>query len=268
MTFLPQFTFMQQVAFRASAACAKASMRVMCRSQRLCNVDTLVAAIDRRARGQPLVTVANHVSVFDEPLMWSALPWRHLMRPQCMRYTLAAEEILFPNALFAWYGESARAIPVVRGNGIDQRGVDVALNVLNSGGWIHVFSEGKVNQTDQLISPFRWGVGKLVAEAQVQPIVLPIFVNGLQYTFPETARTRIPRFGYDFDFAVGDPVPDIGELRSELPTQRHTSLIDCGRAVWRARPTVLEARQVYSRITARIEQSVVELKNRIVNQSQ
>jgi monolysocardiolipin acyltransferase len=185
-----------------------------------------------------------------------------------MRYTLAAEEILFPNALFAWYGESARAIPVVRGNGIDQRGVDVALNVLNSGGWIHVFSEGKVNQTDQLISPFRWGVGKLVAEAQVQPIVLPIFVNGLQYTFPETARTRIPRFGYDFDFAVGDPVPDIGELRSELPTQRHTSLIDCGRAVWRARPTVLEARQVYSRITARIEQSVVELKNRIVNQSQ
>lgn len=45
-------------------------------------------------------------------------------------------------------------IPIVRGAGLLQEGVNRTIELLRSGEWVHVFSEGKVNQTKTLL-PFR-----------------------------------------------------------------------------------------------------------------
>ncbi len=241
-------------------------MRVFVRRRVLHGVESLVRTVETRT--QPLITIANHLSVFDEPFMWGAcMPLRLLLRPHRMRYSLAAEEILFPNALYAWYGHAAGAIPVMRGHGIDQRGIDVALNVLNEGGWIHIFSEGKVNQADALLSPFRWGVGKLVAECAREPLVVPIFMRGLQFTFPEHGvSSRLPRLGHDFLLSAGEPLSGIAQLRRQAHAASgrvpSPALIDTHRDRWQPSPTGDEARAVYSIITAQIESAMLELQSR------
>jgi 1-acyl-sn-glycerol-3-phosphate acyltransferase len=264
-------SLLQRVAYGMSAMGAHIGMRVFMKRLVFDGVDRLVHTIETRR--QPLVTIANHLSVFDEPLMWgAAMPLRLLMRPHLMRYSMAAEEILFPNPLYAWYGHAAGAIPVMRGNGIDQRGVDVALNVLNEGGWIHIFSEGKINQADTLLSPFRWGVGKLVAECAQEPIVVPIFMRGLQFAFPEDGvSSRLPRLGHDFLLSVGEPLTGVADLREQAhaasgrkPLSR---LIDVNPASWRSTPTGDAERAVYSIITARIESALLAVQKQTMERN-
>ncbi len=68
------------------------------------------------------------------------------------------------------------------GRGIDQEGVQIAIDKLNHGDWIHVFPEGKVNQSGTLL-PFRWGVGKLIAECNVTPTGVPFYHRGKCFVF-------------------------------------------------------------------------------------
>jgi monolysocardiolipin acyltransferase len=95
--------------------------------------------------------------------MWGILPTNLLLRMPLMRWSIGADEILFKNPSRAYYfGTCGKSISVVRGNGVDQIGVDKALNVLGENGWVHVFSEGRVNQAPEVLSRLKWGVGKLV----------------------------------------------------------------------------------------------------------
>jgi hypothetical protein len=56
------------------------------------------------------------------------------------------------HVLFAFF--EFRVIPIIRGAGLSQEGVIRCVEILSKGGWIHIFSEGKVNQTKSLL-PFR-----------------------------------------------------------------------------------------------------------------
>lgn len=44
-----------------------------------------------------------------------------------------------------------------------------ALDVLNNGGWVHIFPEGKVNQTEPGILPFKWGQWRCNGEDDSKP---------------------------------------------------------------------------------------------------
>ncbi|KAL9955860.1 hypothetical protein ACROYT_G037253 [Oculina patagonica] len=121
------------------------------------NFDTLERNAEDRPDGVPLVTVCNHTSCLDDPCLWGLMKMRSVLNTRKkVRWTLGARELLFSTPLRSSFFSRAKAIPVVRGDGVYQQGVDVAIEQLNKGQWVHVFPEGAINVNDA-IKRLKWG---------------------------------------------------------------------------------------------------------------
>ncbi|KAK0399994.1 hypothetical protein QR680_003306 [Steinernema hermaphroditum] len=154
------------------------------------NRDVLVQQIANTSR--PLLTVANHRCNIDDPLLWSVLTWKEFFgNLNRYRYTLAAHNICFTKSWHTKLFSLGRCVPIVRGAGVKQEGMDFCIEKLDERQWVHIFPEGKV--TPQPIR-IKWGVARLVMEAKLPPVVLPIWVNGMDSVWP-TEKPYYPRFG-------------------------------------------------------------------------
>jgi hypothetical protein len=169
--------------------------------------------------------------------------------------------------------DAAKALPVVRGDGVDQIGVDRALNVLNDDGWVHLFVEGKVNQLAEMLQPIRWGVGKLALQARRSPTVLPIHIDGFDKMFPEMDDDvqgvrrywrRLPR-RVDVAVAIGQPFhcDDARQRYRDIvgdALDRRAHPIDVSRATWLKRDSSDAERAVYSDVAAMIADKMLQLE--------
>lgn len=63
--------------------------------------------------------------------------------------------------------------------------------MLNNNKWVHVFPEGRVTQIPIRI---KWGIGRMIAETKTPPIVLPIWIDGMDEVWPKQ-RPYYPKFG-------------------------------------------------------------------------
>lgn len=181
------------------------SMKLLLRLQRVQvkNLERLKKVVWERPSGQPLVTVSNHTSCIDDPLMWGLLPTKVSLREQ-MRWIPAAKEICFSNKLLSTVFSLGRLVPVIRGDGVYQQGLDFCIKRINEGKWVHVFPEGKVNMTGDNMR-LKWGVGRMIAEAKRLPLVLPLWHMGINDILPNGAP-YIPRLFKKFTVLVGDPI--------------------------------------------------------------
>eukprot|EP00026_Physarum_polycephalum_P010325 Phypoly_transcript_10484.p1 GENE.Phypoly_transcript_10484~~Phypoly_transcript_10484.p1 ORF type:complete len:316 (+),score=20.39 Phypoly_transcript_10484:22-969(+) len=153
------------------------------------NLPEFLKHIDEHYKtGRPIMTISNHSCNIDDPLLWGImLKARHFWHASKMRWVLGAREICFTNpatsAFFTW----GRVIPVDRGKGINQEAVDISIEKLRNGGWVHIFPEGRVNQSDQLL-PFRWGAARMLLEATLPghkaPLVIPFIHKGMDQIIP------------------------------------------------------------------------------------
>jgi len=146
---------------------------------------------------------------------------------------------MFTNPIFRFYFGNGKIIPISRGSGINQLGMQIAIQKLKRGDWIHMFPEGKVNQSGKLLR-LKWGVAHLIKEASIitftsdplsfsskektqfslcpsysstsfslsvhTPIVLPIYIHGFEKIMPE-GKLHIPRpFGKEIYILIGPPI--------------------------------------------------------------
>ncbi|TYH34608.1 hypothetical protein ES332_D13G137400v1 [Gossypium tomentosum] len=182
-------------------------------------LEKLHDALLNRPKNKPLITVSNHVASVDDPfVIASLLPPRVLLDAQNLRWTLCASDRCFSNPVTSAFFRSVKVLPVSRGDGIYQMGMDMAISKLNSGGWVHIFPEGSRSRDGgKTVRSSKRGVGRLVLDADSTPIVLPFVHTGMQDVMPIGAN--FPRIGKTVTVLIGDPIIFDDLLNSEEATE-------------------------------------------------
>jgi len=183
------------------------------------NRQVLYEAIEKRPPHIPLLTISNHNSCLDDPVLWGNLRWRHLLRVRRMRWSIAAHDICFTQMSHAIFFGLGKTIPIVRGDGVYQRAVNFCIDLLNKGEWVHIFPEGKVNESKEFMR-MKWGVGRLIAESQVPPLILPMWHVGMDGVLPNV-EPYVPKTGNKVTLLIGQPL-DLRETVQQLKLENKT----------------------------------------------
>ncbi|KAF8983874.1 hypothetical protein BGZ46_009331 [Entomortierella lignicola] len=221
------------------------------------NMNTFLKVLYDPNRTRPILTVTNHTSTADDPLLWGALPWKCYKDPT---------KSIRPVGAFFRFGQ---IIPIIRGNGIYQPAIDRSIDFLKSGKWVHIFPEGKINQTDQLIR-LKWGVGRILMEYggptvamggkpmdQIEmPIVIPVYHLGMEdilRLYPDNSSPIFPKLGMPLTIVFGEPI-DFTSLMQEYKEGKIDEIEARVKITERVYDTMAELRKV----TIRLQQEHAE----------
>ena len=131
-----------------------------------------------------LVIVSNHASVFDPPLLASAIP-----RP----ISYMAKEELFQQSVLSKLISSLGAYPVNR-QGFDRRAIKQAISQLEQGWAIGIFIEGTRTADGRVHDP---KLGAALIAAKTQAPLLPVCLCGTEKIilpekkFPQPAQIKV-----------------------------------------------------------------------------
>ncbi len=161
--------------------------------------DRFEALAERGGRG--LLTFSNHVSLFDDPLIVSNFS---LPRYESIRWIAADAINFFGSPLKAWVFTAGKAVPIVRGSGLEQPGLAFLGDRLREGAWVHIFPEGGRTRDPRALMtrPFKSGIGRLMTKAR--PIALPFYHYGMHEILPVGAK--LPRRGKTVRVLFGDAI--------------------------------------------------------------
>ena len=145
-------------------------------------------AFESAQRG--VLSFSNHVSLFDDPLITSGLG---RTRYHKTRWIPADHKNFFGSAAMGTLFGSGKCVPIIRGAGLAQPGLDFLVERLREGAWVHIFPEGGRTRDPQarLRRPFKTGIGRLIREAA--PTLLPFYHRGMEAVLPIGAK--VPRVG-------------------------------------------------------------------------
>ncbi|OBZ72760.1 putative lysophosphatidylcholine acyltransferase [Grifola frondosa] len=135
-----------------------------CSSVTVNGIENLFEALEseERDKGRGVITIANHISTLDEPLIWGT---------SCSQ----------THSVLSTFFRNGRVLETFRGHGIFQPAIDTAIKNLNEGAWIHLFCEGKVQM----------GCGRMLMEAVKPPVIIPMWLTGFDKLMPEAAHFPI-----------------------------------------------------------------------------
>lgn len=94
-----------------------------------------------------------------------------------------------------------------------QKAIDFCLEQLRKGQWVHVFPEGRVNMTKEFLR-LKWGIGRLIYESPVMPIIVPMWHIGMDNILPNEPPYYL-RIRNKVTINFGKPI-DFGNILDQL----------------------------------------------------
>lgn len=160
-----------------------------------------VTGLENLPKSGSFILAANHISLWDPPLMATAVPQKvHYM----------AKEELFRFAPFGRLIKNLGAFPVRRG-AADRGALKAAITVLNEGKVLGIFPEGTTKHQKGELGQAKPGLALIAAKAKVP--VIPVAITGTNKVFENF--WSLPRFTLSF----GKPLTiDSKAGREELDT--------------------------------------------------
>jgi len=148
--------------------------------------------------GHGLLTFSNHAALFDDPWLTACISghdWPH------MRWVAVDAINFFGSDAKARFFNLGKAVPIVRGVGLDQPGMHYLVDRLRDGDWVHLFPEGTRSRDPEgkVRRPLKPGLAWLVAHAR--PLLLGFHHRGMHEVLPIGAR--LPRFGHTVTIRMG-----------------------------------------------------------------
>ena len=149
----------------------------------------------------PFLFVSNHVSMLDDAFIGSLLflP-RGLWDYKFMPYHTPERKNFYRGPIFSWIMEHAKCLPLTRGKGIFQPGIQRIIEKLKTGGCVHIYPEGTRTRTGKL-GKGQPGVGRIVFACRCG--VIPCYHSGLSEVLP--IGNRIPKIGKRVNIIIGEP---------------------------------------------------------------
>jgi len=153
-----------------------------------------------QAAKPPFLFCSNHVSMLDDAFVGALvfMP-RGLWDFSFLPYHLPEKKNFFKGPFFSWLMRAAKCVPVTRGEGVFQPGMEKLIRLLKRGGVAYVYPEGTRTRTGE-IGRGKIGVGRLVRETGAG--VIPCYHFGLDQVLP--IGHKIPRFGRQVKIWIGE----------------------------------------------------------------
>ncbi|KZV70947.1 acyltransferase-domain-containing protein [Peniophora sp. CONT] len=243
---------------------------------------------EERNNGRGIVTVSNHISTLDDPMTWGVMPVNTYWNPRKTRWVLGAADIMFTNPILSAFFRKGQVIETFRGKGIYQPAVDLAIQKLTQGEWLHLFGEGYVSQpalqsvenNKGRLRRFKWGIGRMLMETPRPPVIIPMWIAGFDTLMPEGRRfpfNFIPRLGAKLSVTFGEPISPEDILsalqhRTGIPANTsqkasswiaQTSVEHAGEGMRRDLATDEESRDIRIAVTDVVQRAVEALGRRV-----
>ena len=150
----------------------------------------------------PYIVASNHLTLLDDlflaPIIFSPQLFRGY---DYIPYHAPEERNFYKNPLIAAFMRSMKAIPLIRGRGVYQEGMNRLIQAVKEGGVLQIYPEGTRTRTGE-IGNGKEGVGRIVLESGAP--VIPMFHQGLEKILP--IGNGIPSFGREIRVAIGQPL--------------------------------------------------------------
>lgn len=183
---------------------------------RLLNRTRIVGKHHLQRAPLPLMVVSNHVTIWDDGFVDTLIFSPRVFREyDFIPYHVPEEGNFFKGPLLSWFMRRMKSIPVRRGEGLFQPGMERVIAALREGGCVRTFPEGTRSRTGAL-GHGRPGVGRVLYETGVP--VVPCFYRGLDKVLPIGAV--VPRIGKRVEIVIGPPF-SVDDLRA-LPNTQET----------------------------------------------
>lgn len=108
--------------------------------------EKVISLIHNRPAGVPLITVTNHESMLDEPLIISIMGMKVLFLPHLVKWTLATEDVCFSSYFRSTFFSIGKVMPIQRGGGLFQVQFTEFIDRAKYGDWLHIYPEGRIYQ--------------------------------------------------------------------------------------------------------------------------